>query len=643
MGVFASVFGCVVHLHGPAVLDRIMKLLSFVLLLAGLLLLWCKPANAPTNYNAPLNLDLLEEVLEPICRGGSCDRLIRLTKAIVAGTSGAHESIQEIAMMKRSQHFEQQLHTWTSKQHFCQFMPKPFEFACWKATKWGPKELSHHAILPHDLFSAIYHESFELFEKLFTGGDDNMLEWWRQAEEVGGDWFQLHPVIQSQPDAAKRVPFGFHGDDAGAQGEECILCVTWGSVAVDLPTLDSRLVFSLLKLSEKVLLPDDPTMQMLYKVLAWSFKSLSTGKHPYEDHMGIPFSENHHPERWDKRGTSLADGYCGAFAEARGDWKWLKETFYLQQNYQTNHVCHLCRAHTTIARLRYTDFSRNAHHRNTMVDSRLWWGMYTSAYLVCPLLHVPGFNVYRIVYDIMHTMDLGILQHGAASTMWELTEPIGEGGIFVGGTRQERFDAAYLHYDAWVTRNHLPGKAKKFKATQWRKNGQHFPVIHQQVMKAAVLRSFVYYLAEASCLPSAIATDRGCTRAVMWREFAAGDVVMRGAGKFLDRDQRAALINHFENALLAYNALAVESASNNEKLYLIIPKHHALVHIAIDFGLNPRRTQCYLDEDMVGRCKRLYNSCNAASASLRVLQRYFIMVGLRWANEIRRLRLARFH
>jgi hypothetical protein len=269
--------------------------------------------------------------------------------------------------------------------------------------------------------------------------------------------------------------------------------------------------------------------------------------------------------------------------------------------------------------------------------------MYTAGYVVSALLYIPGFDVYRIVFDIMHTLELGIHQYAAASTMVELTEPIDQGGIFEGESREARFNNAYLAYDAWVDRNRLPMRAKKFQWKQWvPKKSDKFPVISQQVMKAAVLRSFTYFLEEVCCRARAVATERGCTRAVMWREFAAGDRVMRRAGKFLKADEREALMNHFENALISYNALAVESAAAGVKLYPVVPKHHAMVHIAFDFSLNPRRTSCYLDEDMVGRCKRLYNGCYGGhTAPKRSLQRYIIMIGLRWTAAIRRLRLAR--
>ena len=276
-----------------------------------------------------------------------------------------------------------------------------------------------------------------------------------------------------------------------------------------------------------------------------------------------------------------------------------------------------------------------------MVKSLAWWTAYTGATLVSPLLYIPGFNVYRIVFDLMHTLDLGVMQDIASSLLWQLTEDKADGGIYDGDSKSSRFATAYNDYCEWVKRENLPAaaKARRFKHSQWRKDNK-FPSISQQVMKAATLRSFQYYLLEKCFEPSAMTTEAGCMRAAMMREFVAADVVMRGASKFLTADQRAKLIDHFEGALVAYGWLAAWAAHSDLNLYPVHPKAHALLHIAIDFGVNPRRTACYLDEDMVGRSKRIYNGCHGASAPRRSLERYLIIVGLRWISVIRRHRLA---
>ena len=341
------------------------------------------------------------------------------------------------------------------------------------------------------------------------------------------------------------------------------------------------------------------------------------------------------------RGQKIAGDFKCAWTELRGDWKFLKEALLLQQYYNTKHCCHLCRAHKAIKRNIYTDVRSDAGWRRTLVNAAEWWCMMTAALVVSPLLYLAGFNIFRCCFDLMHTLELGIYQNGSASTLWELTQPLESGGVFPGDNRQERFDAAYRHYSKWVQHHKLPDRAKKFKPKQWKKRGQKFPCISQSAMKAACLRSFQYWLLEVCSWNVATVTDRGIMRAAMYRSWVAADIVMRGAGKFLQPEERRQLKEHFENALLCYHALSSESQSKGEHLYRWTPKHHALVHIYMDlFHFNPRKQHCYQDEDMVGRMKRVYNGCHQNTAPLRSLQRYLLMVGLRWTSEIVALRLA---
>ena len=128
-------------------------------------------------------------------------------------------------------------------------------------------------------------------------------------------------------------------------------------------------------------------------------------------------------------------------------------------------------------------------------------------------------------------------------------------------------------------------------------------------------------------------------RAAMMRELVYADEIMRSAGKFLTLDQREKLIGHFESALTAYNWLSSWAEREDLALYPVQPKCHALLHIGLDFGMNPRQAICMLDEDMVGRCKRLYNGCHGSSAPKRSLKRYLIIVGLRWTAALRTHRL----
>ena len=72
--------------------------------------------------------------------------------------------------------------------------------------------------------------------------------------------------------------------------QEGILVVTWGSVAQRGSTLDTRLLFSMIKVRQTV---KDVTLEQFYEVLKWSLECLADGHHPYKDHLGVPFSNDY--------------------------------------------------------------------------------------------------------------------------------------------------------------------------------------------------------------------------------------------------------------------------------------------------------------------------------------------------------------
>ena len=234
---------------------------------------------------------------------------------------------------------ERNLHRWVGRQPWRSVLPSTYTFRLpvQQANKRWIRYRMHAALLPHEVVHSIYEFSFPLFEHLFTGGADNLLEWWRGAERGAGEWYADHPVMQQQPDPRMRFLFGHHGDDAGVHSTSQTLVVTWGSIAQKLPVLDSRILFTMIHVQETIK-GNMKTMHEIYSVLQWSFEALSAGKFPASDHRGKLFSKTHHPERFKLAGKDLAGGMRGAWAEMRGDWKYLVEALRLTQYYSKNYI-----------------------------------------------------------------------------------------------------------------------------------------------------------------------------------------------------------------------------------------------------------------------------------------------------------------
>jgi hypothetical protein len=166
-------------------------------------------------------------------------------------------------------------------------------------------------------------------------------------------------------------------------------------------------------------------------------------------------------------------------------------------------------------------------------------------------------------------------------------------------SRQSRFDHAFRRYRRWARDNKVKTKVRhKFRAKQWVKKG--WPQIGQKVANAAATRTMLYWMHDVCRQHTDKPSDR--MRAGMLGHFVRADMVCRRAGRFFSADEQQAYSGHTEKALLLCNLLATRATAKNQKLYKLVPKFHALTHIAYDFDktgcVNPRRVSCYQDEDM---------------------------------------------
>lgn len=254
-----------------------------------------------------------------------------------------------------SRNAERTLHRWAERQVWRKLLPDFYEFQFQKVDLEGEFQGLHWAILPHELFGSIARVGPELFSELMCLGD--LARYWEGAA-ANGHGLQS-PAAPAAPSAAAPsaataagdrpaadaapaacVPLGIHGDDAGVRsgGKEKILVLTWGAVAGKQNTLDSRLLFTSVKLSEA------PCVREVYRVLVWSMQVLFRGVYPDADHTGRPWPPGSWRAEQAGKPLALVGGkiWSGCWRELRGDWKWLKESLELERHYGTpDNMCHL--------------------------------------------------------------------------------------------------------------------------------------------------------------------------------------------------------------------------------------------------------------------------------------------------------------
>ena len=586
--------------------------------------------------------ELVDLYLHEVGRGRlSCDLLGKFCAAQPNPRPPIFDELAKLAS-RDGQNAERDLHRWVARQHWFRPLPPLFSFHVAKYPggddTGGPKEMQHECMLPHEVLASLSRASPVLLAHLF-GRPEELLRFWAGEEKAANShsrtssWFQkVREWLGASALRATTIPLGLHGDDAGAHAEDNVTVLTWGSVAVDRPTWDTRLCFAMIRKSELV---TGITFERLLSILAWSFRALARGAFPAEDDQGRAFGPEFHPWRAKLANTPLCpEGQRGLWVEMRGDWKFLREALHLTRHYSSGaECCHLCLASKTPgAQCSYLDFARSAVVRTTRVPDECPGGVAKTSPLPRGL---PFFSIHRVFFDIMHTVDLGIYQVAVPSALAELTrrKPYG----FPGRLLEHRVKGASAQYRAWCEAKHVRARTRRITEA-WVKvrAGNKCPRISQKHCKAAALRRMVQWL--ALICQDALANDNSLhaqRRAALFASFWHADVLMRQAGRHMSAASAQELAATVEDALQLYKALSLEAGGG---LWPLLPKHHALTHIAFDSaGTNPRRVHCYSDEDMVGKLKAIYIKCDARTAGHRALQRYQILQAIRWRGLAKRL------
>ena len=554
---------------------------------------------------------------------------------------GADHLMQKLARCTS----ERTLHTWAAAQPWRQALPRPYGFKVPMHTEDGGVAMQTiHCLLPHEVFSHLWAHAPNVAMELF-GSSHERSHFWSEMERVGQEmpeghradehrlWLQRHPSRHATP--SRRVPVGIHGDAGQMHGGEKITAVSWGGLCRKGTTFDTRLVFVVIKHSQQV--AAHGTLFRAFETLAWSMGALVTGVHPACDEMGRPFGPDHEPGRALLAGQPLAPSpegpLCGAWAELRGDWEFLRDSLGLKHHYLANNMCHLCAATQHAGPNCYAtaaNFGEGPVRQTLVGPYHTGLNSWAAKHPISPLTKLPGFSIWRCQFDLMHTLELGILQRVIPAALQGLMGiPPGErvarvveaNAAFAGRSKQAQCLAATLAYRRWAKETMVPhGSRVKRITVRWVKGA--FPDISTEHAKAAALRAMLPWVASvAAARRAAVPNDQIAElRAKCLAELTQLDAVYMRQPRFLRSEQEMQARAHCTAALQALQELTRLHPAGPFK---VTPKCHALVHITWDSAMcNPRSAHCYQDEDFIGLMKRTYIKCHGATAPLRTLERY---------------------
>ena len=470
-------------------------------------------------------------------------------------------------------------------------------------------------VLPHEYMYHLCREWPAAFERRARGPEESIIDWWQQARRFG--WYAQHPArMFVEADPGKVIPVRIYGDDAQYNKQRTLTVFTFSSILCKLPSQQSRFLVALLPVAAST----KETYDKFYDVVQWSFLWLLRGQWPDSDHLGNPWP----PSSW--RSTMAGrplfeNGFRFAVVQVLGDWKFLKEAFSLEFNYNTRACCHKCEAVKEGDGPPFDDFGPAARHRQTRRTTQ----QYLARFIVPPpLSRLPGFHLDMLACDPMHCVHLGVLQWIIGSLLVVLAQS-GHWGIFAGDavTRLNlAMRVAFGEFVTWCKQRAVHTSQEPFTAAMLNRSEKQ-AVFPKFKCKAANGRWVGMWLNDVFVTRNVL----GLEAAVIWGVCEMLHIMHEHHRAFLSRREASRFVRGGTCMLRSYAALALKAKGDGLALWCIKPKHHLLSHLIDHVGSsceNPSVFWTFCDEDFNGRMAKMSGNLNAKQFSLRAMERYVL-------------------
>jgi hypothetical protein len=233
----------------------------------------------------PARLVDLDDILLDLISDLSVRKVSLLCKSLLRRPPHEISLVKELADLggKYEQNQERALHRLVNHKPWRRLLPRIYEFDNYIARGQegvGCRRCKSSVLLPHEVFGTIWDAAPDLFDYLFKGTDENIRTFWTETQQRSTAWHDSHPAVIRQPDASKRIPIGTHGDDTGYHQHDKVLIISWNSVAVNLDTINNKILFAAIQLLPAVA---GITLNEYYMVLKWSLNCLNQGKYPAQE------------------------------------------------------------------------------------------------------------------------------------------------------------------------------------------------------------------------------------------------------------------------------------------------------------------------------------------------------------------------
>ena len=288
------------------------------------------------------------------------------------------------------------------------------------------KEIDFPIMLPHEVFSFLYHECPEIFANMFLGGEDRsyLASFWRELVDRADPRLHNHPMRAIDDWEYNNVPLKTHGDAV-----PCLAVGKANTKSFDVYSMIGVLSKGTMLLRKIVLFGlfekskndgnKGETMRLIWKRLLWSCHFLALGLNPTHDDNGVEYVPGTPEyERSQANGGLLAGGMRAIIFLLASDNEHFSKSLGLPAS-TSNTPCFWCPANRSIedVPMRYNNFRRDARWKMMIYSALAWRHLGMAKHWVFELIYLSCLNVEP---DELHVTWLGTAADMLGNCLWTL-------------------------------------------------------------------------------------------------------------------------------------------------------------------------------------------------------------------------------
>ena len=479
---------------------------------------------------------------------------------------------------------------------------------------------THGIFLPHELAHALWETDNAAFRCTF--GCDELTDYWQHAQNY--PWFKRHPWKRHILRSPERcIPIRLHGDDAPCTKKTQIFVANMSPVCCRLQTWLSRLLLVCFPMG---LAAGQQTYDAFFARIVWSILLMA----PDLDDVVFPCLDYRRNPLSGKRLGRARQRICGGFrfvlTQFCGDWKFLKEFFQLIQTYSKDEFCFRCLGTKSPGLLCAWNCSMDAAcfqvERSAMAFSRFLQS------IGHPFAELTGFDLWMIMFDLMHICLLGCMQYLLGGVLWELCcesrwyrPPRGSWQF----KTNYQLKAAFSDFKDWLRSKQLTSSHPGFNAL-----GLSMHTLSDCPMlkvKAANCLLVCQWLSDVCCRDAAALPSghHDQIRATTLWGFAQTFSILQSEQHWVSDDAVHRLRTTRAASCQGYNALSAFAEASKINRFPMKPKLHLFDHCCrdtFDFRENPTFCWVFADEDMIGKVKAIASRCHPFKMGVRTIKRW---------------------